>query len=90
MRLVCCKQVILCPSSFSIGKKEKKEIGGKNHHNRRSGSQNKQVLSEEKKMNAIVIYEVKQAELSDVQGLGLERERERTRIMLGFLASITE
>ena len=41
-------------------------------------------------MNAIVIYEVKQAELSDVQGLGLERERERTRIMLGFLASITE
>ena len=41
-------------------------------------------------MNAIVIYEVKQAEFSDVQGLGLERERERTRIMLGFLASITE
>ena len=39
-------------------------------------------------MNAIVIYEVKQAELSDVQGLGLERER--TGIMLGFLASITE
>ena len=39
-------------------------------------------------MSAVVIYEVKQAELSDVQWLGLERER--TRVMLGFLASITE